>query len=155
MSLVPASLSSAWQARTPRERQMLALMFVALAMFLYWFALAAPLRAWANAAETRHARAVAEQAAALQVVDALATLPPASVQSPRPRAESLAESARALGLTVREARDEADGQARLTLGPAAPDLLFAWIEQQRLAGAGPRGVSLSAGDAGLEAELRF
>lgn len=155
MSLVPASLTSAWQARTPRERQMLALMFVALAVFLYWFALAAPLRAWANAAETRHASAVAEQAVALQVVDALASLPPASAQAPRPRAEALAESARALGLTVREARDETDGQAHLILGPAAPDLLFAWIEQQRLAGAGPRGVALSAGDAGVEAELRF
>lgn len=155
MSLVPASLSSAWQARSPRERRMLSLMVAAIAAFLYWFALAAPLRAWANAAETRHARAVAEQAAALQVVDALAALPPASAQAPRPRAEALAESARALGLTVREARDDADGQARLTLGPAAPDLLFAWIEQQRLAGAGPRGVSLSAGDAGVEAELRF
>lgn len=155
MTLVPPALSAAWQARTPRERQMLALMFAALAAFLYWFALAAPLRAWANAAQTRHVDAVSQQAATLRVVDALAALPAASSPAPRPRAETLAESARALGITVREANDEADGQARLALGPAAPDLVFAWIEQQRLAGAGPRGVTLSAGDAGLEAELRF
>ena len=41
-----ARLSDAWSARTPRERLMLAVMAVAIAAVVLWFAVISPLLTW-------------------------------------------------------------------------------------------------------------
>ena len=60
-----------------------------------------------------------------------------------------------LRLEVESADQQASGQVHITLAPAAPDLVFAWIEQQRLAGQPPRAARLRSGDGGVAAELDF
>lgn len=148
------TISRHWQARAPRERRMLALMLVAIGAFVYWFALAAPLRDWARSAEQRHAQALAEQAALEPMIAALSAAGLASTPSPRLAAADLARSARELGLEVRESVESPDG-VRMSLGPAPPERLFAWLEQQRHAGHGPRTAQLVASDEGVVADLVF
>lgn len=146
------TLQQRWRSFSPRERAMLGLMAAAIAAFIYAYALALPLSRWAGAAQARHQLAIAEQAQVQGIVAAIAAIPaPSAPASP----QALADSARALGLDVESSGAQPDGQVRITLAPAAPDLLFAWIEQQRLAGQPPRAARLRSGDGGVAAELEF
>lgn len=147
-----APLRQRWLAISPRERAMLGLMAAAIAAFVYAYALALPLSRWADAAQARHQLAVAEHAQVQAIVAHIAQLPaPSAPQSP----QALADSAAALGLEVESASALAGGQTRIMLAPAAPDLLFAWIEQQRLAGQPPLAARLQSSDDGVAAELDF
>ena len=54
-----------WAGRSRREQVLVGVMLAALALFILWFVIVAPLRAAARSAEQHHARAAqAEQAAA-------------------------------------------------------------------------------------------
>tara|TARA_R110002020_G_scaffold18983_60_gene65944 strand:+ start:3489 stop:3956 length:468 start_codon:yes stop_codon:yes gene_type:complete len=146
------TLHQRWRAFSPRERAMLGLMAAAIAAFVYAYGLALPLSRWAGAAQARHQLAIAEQAQVQGIVAAIAAMPAPSAPA---SAQALADSARALGLEVESADQQASGQVHITLAPAAPDLVFAWIEQQRLAGQPPRAARLRSGDGGVAAELDF
>ncbi len=147
------SILDRWAACSPRERRMLALMAAAIVAFLYWFAAARPLQDWSGEARARHAAAVAEEAAIGPYLMALQSLP-AQVERAAPTATALANSARAIGLDVIGA-ESVDGEVEIRLAPSPPDLLFAWLEQQRVAGNGPQEVQLDAGSSGVSATLRF
>lgn len=140
-----------WLACSPRERAMLGLMAAAIIAFVYAYALALPLSRWADAAQARHARAISEHAQVQAIVARIGEIAPAS-QPASPQA--LADTASALGLDVESAGSQA-GRVHITLAPAAPDLVFAWIEQQRLAGQPPATAKLESRDGGLAAELHF
>lgn len=141
-----------WLALSPRERAMLGLMAAAITAFVYAYGLALPLSRWAGAAQARHQLAIAEHAQVQRIVADIASAPvPSAPASP----QALADSASALGLEVESASAQAGGQVRIVLAPAAPDLLFAWIEQQRLAGQPPQAARLQSGEGGVSAELDF
>lgn len=141
-----------WQALSLRERRMVTVAVLAVAAFVYAYGLALPMARWAESAQSRHQRAIAGAAELDGVLTALSALP-AAVSSPAP--EALASSASALGLQVDSVRGEAEGGARIALAPAAPELVFAWIEQRRLAGQPPRSVRIEAREDGVVAELDF
>lgn len=146
------TLHQRWLAFSPRERAMLGLMAAAIAAFAYAYGLALPLSRWAEAAQARHQLAIAEHAQVQRIVADIASMPAASAPA---AAQTLADSASALGLEVESANVQASGQVRVVLAPAAPDLLFAWIEQQRLAGQPPLAARLQSGEGGVAAELDF
>lgn len=141
-----------WLALSPRERAMLGLMAAAIAAFVYAYGLALPLSRWAGAAQARHQLAIAEHAQLQRIVADIASVPSPSAPA---SAQALIDSASALGLEVESASAQAGGQVRIVLAPAAPDLLFAWIEQQRLAGQPPQTARLQSGEGGVAAELDF
>ena len=143
-----------WLAFSARERAMLGLMAAAIAAFVYAYGLALPLSRWAEAAQARHQLAIAEHAQVQRIVADIAATPAPSAPAPA-SAQALADSAGALGLEVESAGVQAGGQVRVVLAPAAPDLLFAWIEQQRLAGQPPLAARLQSGESGVAAELDF
>lgn len=147
----PDALRRRWLACSPRERAMLALMAAAIAVFVYAYALALPLSRWADAAEARHARAISEHARVQAIVARFGEIAPAS---PPASPQALADAATALGLDVESAGMQA-GQVHITLAPAAPERVFAWIEQQRLAGQPPVTAKLESRDGGIAAELNF
>lgn len=147
------TLADRWTACSPREQRLLALMAVAVLAFLYWFAALAPLKAWSGDARDRHARALAEQSALPSYLEAIRSTPPAA-ETAAPDPAVLADSARAIGLVVLGV-ETVGGEVQLTLAPSPPDRLFAWLEQQRLAGQGPRVARLEADAPGVRATLRF
>ncbi len=146
------TLRQRWLAISPRERLMLGVMAAAIAAFVYAYGLALPLARWADAAQARHQLAIAEHAQVQGIAARIGSLPaPSTPASP----QALADSAVALGLAVESSSAQPDGRARIVLAPAAPDLLFAWIEQQRLAGQPPLTARLQSSDGGVAAELHF
>lgn len=147
------TLTDRWTAFSPREQRMLALMAVAILAFLYWFAALAPLKAWSGDARDRHALALAEASALPSFLEAIQSMPPAA-RTAAPDPAALADSARAIGLEVIGVESLGD-QVQLTLAPSPPDRLFAWLEQQRLAGQGPRVARLESEAPGVRATLRF
>lgn len=147
------ALIDRWTACSPREQRLLVLMAVSILAFAYAFGALGPLKAWSAEARDRHARALAEEAALAPYLAALRDTP-ARDETSAPDATALADSARAIGLVVREV--ETDGrEVRLTLAASPPDRLFAWLEQQRLAGHGPRVARLDPEASGVQATLRF
>lgn len=132
---------------------MLVVMALAIFAFLYWFAAARPLQDWSREARARHAAAVAEETALGHYLMALESLP-AETDVPAPTTIALSDSARAIGLEVLDV-GSMDGVVEIKLAPSSPDLLFAWLEQQRLAGNGPTAAQLDAEPSGVRATLRF
>ncbi|MGH8084939.1 MAG: type II secretion system protein GspM [Lysobacter sp.] len=63
-----------WQSRELREQRMLAVMFAALAAFLLWFGVVAPLQRARDAARDRHHRAAADLREVVQGVDTITAL---------------------------------------------------------------------------------
>ena len=123
------AIADFWQARSARERMLLATLAAVLAASLWFFALVDPLM---RRAELFEQQAVAEQAL-LQRVDALraraATLPP-----PRPRSDSslLLAANRALqeaGLAayLEESNAEGERRVRLRLANAPFPQVSAWL----------------------------
>lgn len=131
---LPPALRARWDATSPRDRRALGLMALAIGAFVYGFGLLAPLSGWAADARADHARARADAQAIGAVIEAIESLPPPGSAATPATARASAE---ALGLPVREL--DAD---TLELGPAAPDLVFAWLERQRRAGQLPPSLHL-------------
>lgn len=143
-----------WRQRSRREQVYLAVMLAALAAFVYWFALVAPLRTLAANAERRHVAAQTEQVAFPGVLAELALRRGAAagpVQAP-----ALVQSAAAAGITV-SADDSADaGRVSLRFEGVPPQALFAWLAQLRSdQGLVPTQATLGRGPSGLDGELVF
>lgn len=147
------ALTERWNACSPREQGMLVLMAVAILAFAYAFGALAPLKTWSAEARERHARALAEEQALAPYLAALRDTPVRD-EAKTPDATALADSARVIGLVVLEV-ETIGREVQLTLAPSPPDRLFAWLEQQRLAGHGPRVARLDPEAPGVRATLRF
>ncbi len=116
-----------WEGRTPRERRLLATMFVLLAATALWLAVVRPAWDWRAAASQRRQEA---NAAMAEVRRDLARLESVRPTTRAPSAEGLEplvrRTAEAAGLDARLAM-AADGGLGFRIGSAASGPAFAWL----------------------------
>lgn len=147
-----------WQGLSPRERAMVAAMCAAIAAFVAWFGVLAPLRAARDEARQRHAEAVR---AAAHVDAALARIAAIRAQRPPPPAADawqaiVIDSAGAAGLGLERQEVLPDGALAIGIGGAAAPALFGWLDALRLEHAiAPDVVDIERRDGRLRASLRF
>lgn len=146
-----------WRSRSPRERALIGLLGVVAAAIVYWQFLWAPLRSAADAAERRHAAAVADaraiEAAAARL-STQATADPGSERSLRAEVSSLAAAS---GLTLSRLQPEGGGALTVWIEPAPPGAVFGFVarlSQER--GIEPTRISVEkAGDGMVQAQATF
>lgn len=151
----PGHARAWWRARAPRERLLLALMGAALALFVGWYGLVAPLLSWRDAAAGRRADA----ALALARVEAdLAEI--AALRQARTTdtdfESMLLDSARESGVAISRHRRDDSGDRVLGIDAVDAPALFAWLDVLRTEhGLGPRRLVVEKADGRLRAELAF
>lgn len=116
-------LRAAWDARSHREQIMLAIMALAILLFVGWYAVLVPLNGAVDASETRLTKA-GEQFAQLDAAARSGGLP---VTSGQPLQAVVDASAAAAGLTIERRREEADGRLTVWLAGADPGLMMGWL----------------------------
>ena len=147
-----------WQAREPRERRMLAVMFIALAAFIAWYGISVPLRGLRDDARARHERAASEllatQAAASEI-EALGTVRP-SPGDVQQLESAVLEAARAAGVAI--SRHRADGPAALQVDieSVATPALLSWLDALRIEhGIAPDTLDVTESSGALRVSARF
>ncbi|MCC4619206.1 type II secretion system protein M [Xanthomonas cassavae CFBP 4642] len=112
-----------WQARAPRERGMLAIMLLAVAAFVGWYALLVPLRHWKGRAQSRYDHA-AETLLAARASHRAATVTAVPL-------ERILRSAREATIAITHHRVSPTGTLDLQIDRVSSASLFAWLEQLR------------------------
>ncbi|MEA5124031.1 type II secretion system protein GspM [Xanthomonas floridensis] len=112
-----------WQARAPRERGMLAIMLLAVAAFVGWYALLVPLRHWKDRAQSRYDHA-AEALLAARASQRAATVTAVPL-------ERILRSAREATIAITHHRVSPTGTLDLQIDRVSSASLFAWLEQLR------------------------
>lgn len=144
-----------WRARAPRERVLLALMVVALALFVGWYGLVAPLLSWRDAAAGRRADAALALARVEADLAEIAALRQARTPNRDPES-MLLDSAREAGVAVSRHRRDDSGARVLGIDAVDAPALFAWLDVLRSEhGVGPQRLLLEKADGRLRAELVF
>lgn len=124
-----------WQGRTARERALLSVMFVTVALVLGWLLLVRPLNAAVVDARARHEAAVLRladiraQAAAIRAIESR----PAQAL-PQPLDALISRSAREGGFQPLNATMEAPDRAAFTIQAVRPQAFFAWLGQMEAMG---------------------
>lgn len=122
-----SALSQWWASREVRERWLIAILIALLALFIYVFAIAAPLYTAADRAGQDYSRAAAaaaqQQMQAQQIIDAAS----GQVGAPALTVPSLRQSAQAAGLAVQSAVAQRGGAVRLTFENTDAAALTRWI----------------------------
>lgn len=154
MSAGRSGLVRFWRERSGRERAYLAAMLMAIAAFVYWFALVAPLRSMAMAAEKRHLSAQGHET---RFPGLLAELSQRQRAAPAaPDADALQRSAAAAGVRFSLDPSSSPGRIVLRFESVPAQTLFAWLAQLHEAqGWSPLKASLRRGPAGVDGELVF
>ncbi|WP_407352266.1 type II secretion system protein GspM [Luteimonas sp. R10] len=151
-------LADWWRAREPRERRMVAVMLAAVAAFVLWYGIVAPLRQVRDDARARHAEAVA---AAGEIERALAHVEASSARlPPAPAGDAFAttvvDSAGAAGVAVSRQDDGGDGVLVIAIDAVDAPALFGWIDAlRREHGIAPLALQVDKHGGRLRAELRF
>lgn len=153
-----ARVTSAWHARQPRERVMLAAMGVAITAFLYWYGGVVPLRQLAGSAQAYYDR---EAASLVAVRGNLAAIRAARESVPEPPAGDgyaavILATAQAAGVSISRQRVRGDDGLAVGIDAVDAPALFAWLDALRIThGIAPD--TLDAGRRGgrLHAEVSF
>lgn len=148
------SLPAWWQDRAPRERGMLALMMLALALFIGWYAVLAPLQRLADRARDRRGNA----AALLAEVRAAVTETGSGGQAgiPADPLATLLQGAAAGGVSISRQRDGDGGNVVLGIDAVQAPALFAWLDTMRREhGIAPLGLEVEERNGQLQAEVTF
>lgn len=153
-----AKLAGWWQDRAPRERWMLSIMCAAIAAFVAWYAVLAPLQAMRQRAADRHAAAVMDAAEIERGLEAIA----ASEASGAARVPAAAlhqlvtDSAGAAGINFDRREVAADGGLDVTIDAVSSGTLFNWLDGLRPEHAvAPMAVDVERREGRLRARLRF
>ena len=153
-----ARATSAWHARQPRERMMLAAMAVAIATVLYWYGGVVPLRQFAGSAQARHDREAASLAA---VRGNLAAIRAARESVPEPPAgdgyaAAILATAQAAGVSISRQRTHGDGGLAVGIDAVDAPTLFAWLDAVRIThGIAPDTLDAGRRDGRLHVEVSF
>jgi len=110
-----------WEARSARERMLLAIMLALLAIVLAWLVVIRPLADALEAARHRH------DAAAVALAEARAARPAAVPAAAGPADSIVAETAAAAGFTGARIARLGPGRAGVAVDSARPQALFAWV----------------------------
>lgn len=120
-----------WEARTLRERWLVAAMLVLAAIVLGWLLVVRPLSDALDAAKMRHG------AAAAALAEARARARPAGSSGPAaagPADTIVTRAAAAAGFPGARVTPEGPGRALVSLDAARPQALFAWVAQMEQQG---------------------
>ena len=119
-----------WQARVPRERSMLALMFMALAAFVYWYALLEPMRGLRDRA--RAGSALASNELSVVAADAARIEALRRQRPPAPQGEALPAailaSARQAGVAIARHRTGSDAALEIGIDAVDAPALLDWLD---------------------------
>lgn len=119
-----------WQARSPRERGLLAIMFALLALVLGWLLVVRPLSDALDAQQARHAEAVVALAEARTRAGAAG---PAAAPA-GPVDAILARTAGEAGFPAARITASGPRRASVALDAARPQAFFAWIARLERSG---------------------
>lgn len=153
-----ARATSAWHARQPRERVMLAAMAVAIAAFLYWYGGVVPLRQLAGSAQAHYDR---EASSLVAVRGNLAAIRAARESVPEPPAgdgypAAILATGHAAGVSVSRQRVHGDGGLAVGIDAVDAPTLFAWLDVLRVThGIAPDTLDAGRRDGRLHAEVSF
>ena len=117
-----------WEARSARERRLLAIMFALLAIVLAWLAVVRPLGDALEAARLRHDAAVAALA------EARAARPAPAPAATGPADSIVAETAAAAGFAGARIARLGPARAVVAVDSARPQALFGWIAEMERRG---------------------
>lgn len=151
-------LAGWWHAREPRERWMLAVMSAAIAVFVAWYAVLAPLQSVRQRAADRHAEAMRD---VIEVRRGLAAVAAAGASGIAPVAAAalhplVTDSAGAAGIVFDRREFAADGGLEVTVDSVSAGTLFNWLDGLRLEHAvAPVAVDIERREGRLRAQLRF
>ncbi len=155
MNLLTSS-TAWWRLRNARERQMVLVMFAAVAAFVWWYGLLVPLQAWRTHSQGRYDRAASEW---LEVRDTTATIRELGAGRPRDPATLAAEvldSATDHGVAVNRQRHNARGRFVVGIDAVDAPQLLGWLgslqQDRRIAVAAAK---VEKRDGRLSAELDF
>ncbi|MGY0561432.1 type II secretion system protein GspM [Luteimonas sp. A277] len=153
-----ARLVDWWHGRARREQWMLSLMCAAIAVFIGWYGVLAPLLVARDRAAERHASAIQDR---VEIEQTLARVAAASQDRPAPppvdRFHALvADSAGAAGIGLERQEPSPDGGVEVGIDAVPANALFAWLDTLRLEhGIAPEAVDIERREGRLRARLRF
>lgn len=145
---ITETLLARWRERSGRERLMLVIMGVAVAAFLLWFAVAAPLISWRRAAIERYA-----EAASAATIVRPAVGPGSQLSETEATLDDALTLAADAGLSARLI--EGDGQGTgVEIDSATANALFSWLAAMEDSGSSIQHLSvLENADATLQATV--
>lgn len=147
-----------WSTRSPRERIMLLVMAVLLAVTLGWLLLVRPLGDALADAHARHDRAVVARGEAVAQADAIAMLQrTAPAALPAPINVWIGQKATEAGFTVARIDPVSATQATVVINAVRPQAFFGWLgDLERGGGLIVEGLSATTNnDATLSVEVTF
>lgn len=153
-----ARVATWWHARAPRERWMVAVACVAIAAFVAWYGVLAPLQAVRQQNADRHAAAMLDAA---EVERGLAAIAASDGQGTAAMTAGelqplVIDSAGAAGITFDRREETADGGLEVAVDAAHATTLFNWLDSLRLEHAvAPVAVDIERREGRLRAQLRF
>ena len=121
------SLKLWWQERSLRERHMLSVMFVLIAIVVIWLGIYRPVASGLVAARADHAEALDRNAAIRMRLAALKRPLPPRVAVVGPLATRIETEASEAGFSLTRNAAAAPGRTDIAIGAARPTALFGWI----------------------------
>lgn len=157
MTATPNRLRDRWDTFAPRERAMLAVMAIAIAIFVLWLGVLRPLQARADAAAREHQRAAADHAelaasvGAIQETRADQPVPPAGDAFTR----TVLDAAAAAQVPVTRQRNDG-GLLVIGIDAVAAPALFGWLDGLRSGhGIAPASLDVGKRNGALQVEVAF
>ncbi|MDX3908865.1 MAG: type II secretion system protein M [Sphingobium sp.] len=117
-----------WIGLSTRERVLVAIMGVLLAIVIVWLGIARPVEGALETARTRQAEALDRNVAIRAKVKVLQAMP---AQASRPTAgpldQSVGQSAGEEGFTLERTQAQGEGRVEIAIASARPTALFGWL----------------------------
>ena len=120
-------LDAWWCLRNARERQMLVLMGISLAAFVWWFGLLLPLQSWRKQSQVRYDRAAAEWIAVRDTTAAIRALQAGSPRDAASLATDVLGSAKDHGVAISRRRQNAQGAMVVGIDAVDSPQLLGWL----------------------------
>jgi type II secretory pathway component PulM len=149
MKQLAAQATQWWSSREPRERWMLAIMFILISAFTLWYGVLVPLNKMCLASQRAYDQAAAELQTIQQEVHRLQGAVAKPVSAAR-----IESSAKAFGLNLQ--RDaQAAGPLAFHLKDASAEALFGWLDMLGDEGAAPIALRVIRSSDGLQVRVVF
>lgn len=147
-----------WQSRERREQRMLAVMFAALAAFVLWFAVVAPLQRVRDAARDRHHGAAADLREVVHGVDTITALQARNpgMSTADAFASAVLDTAAAARVPVSRQRIDDAGVLQVGIDAVEAPALLGWLDHLRHQhGIAPLALDISERNGRLQVQASF
>lgn len=117
-----------WTELSARERVLVAIMGVLIAIVIVWLGIARPVESALDNARTRQAEALDRNVAIRAKVKALQTIPARRASSAAgPLDQTVGQSAGEEGFTLERTQAQGEGRVEIAIASARPTALFGWL----------------------------